>query len=428
VNTRSLPLLLAVSLLLGMSAGCGKRGNPLAPIRPAPGPVLTLTVRRVDDDVLVRFTLPSENIDHTTPAALARVEIYAAAGPVTLTAPVPMSIPPMPYTVPVNGVLVPVASTPFLLSRVPPIQLFVPLEFVKARRAKAPEVATTAVAIQTKKHLRGTVDVKPAPKEASADGAPAEPGAALENDPRPAPGDATTYTEQVAAERAAAAKNADVSVLRYVIVGVTPGKRPGTPSPVLEVPLTMDVSAPRDAAVTYDETTTTLTWTAGGPAQTFRVYRLNDAGKEDGPPLTPVPLAATTFSTPVEFDQRRCFSVRSVVVRGPVSVESEPAGPTCLTAVDTFPPPAPSGLSTLPTEGRVQLIWNAVNAPDLAGYLVLRSEDAAPAVPLMTDPITETGYTDTTPKPGARYVYTVVAVDKAGNRSAPSEPREEIIR
>ena len=100
----------------------------------------------------------------------------------------------------------------------------------------------------------------------------------------------------------------------------------------------------------------------------------------------------------------------------------------CLTAADTFPPPAPTGLSTLPTEGRIQLIWNAVTAADLAGYLVLRSEEAAPAVPLMNDPIPETGYTDTTVKPGARYVYTVVAVDKAGNRSAPSDPREEIIR
>jgi fibronectin type 3 domain-containing protein len=49
-------------------------------------------------------------------------------------------------------------------------------------------------------------------------------------------------------------------------------------------------------------------------------------------------------------------------------------------------------------------------------------------VPLMTVPIAETGYTDTTLKSGTRYVYTVVAVDKAGNRSAPSEPREEIVR
>jgi hypothetical protein len=280
----------------------------------------------------------------------------------------------------------------------------------------------------TKKYLRGAVDVKPAPTEPPAGGTAPEPAATVANDPRPAPGAATTYTEQVATERAAAARDADLSVLRFVVVGVTPTKRPGAPSPVLEVPLTVDVTPPHDPAVTYDETSVKLTWTAGGPAQTFRIYKLNDDGKEDSPPLNPTPLAVTTFSAPVEFDQRRCFDVRSVVVKGQVSVESDPAGPACVTALDTFPPPAPGGLSTLPTEGRIQLIWNAVTAADLAGYLVLRSEDGAPAVPLMTDPVAETSYTDTTPKPGGRYVYTVVAVDKAGNRSAPSEPREEVIR
>jgi hypothetical protein len=422
------PLVLAVSILAGLSAGCGKRGNPLAPIRPAPGPVLTLTARRLGDEVQIRFTVPSENGDHTAPVALARIEIYGAPGPVAVTAPQPMSIPALPYGVPVNGVVVPVASTPFQLSRVPPVQLFVPQEFVKPKGAKPREAATTQVAIMTKKYLRGAIDVKPAPKEPSADAALPASTPDAEHDPRPAPGAPASYSEQVAKEREAAAKSADVSVLRYVVVGVTPGKRPGTPSPVLEVPLTVDVRPPSDPQLTYDETTVKLTWTPGGPAQVFRVYRLNDEGKEDSPPMNATPLPLPPFTTPVEFDQKRCFNVRAVVVKGQVSVESDPAGPVCLTAVDTFPPPAPSGLSALPTEGRIQLIWSAVSAADLAGYLVLRSEDAGAPVPLMTEPITETGYTDTTPKPGAHYVYTVVAVDKAGNRSAPSEPREEIIR
>ena len=378
MNARWRPLLLAAFLLAGVSAGCGKRGNPLAPIRHVPGPVLTLTARRLGDEVQVRFTVPNENTDLTTPVALARVEIYASAGPVTQTAPVPMSIPAMPYSVPIDGVPVPVTSTPILISRVPPVQLWVPPEFVKPRGDKPREAATTQAAIMTRKYLRGAVDVRPAPKDPSAEGRPVEPPTAVENDPRPAPGAATTYTEQVTADRAAAAKSADVSVLRYVVVGVTPGKRPGAPSPVLEVPLTVDVAPPRDPAVTYDETTVKLTWTPAGPEQLFRVYRLNDDGKEDGPPMNATPIAVTTFTTPVEFDQRRCFNVRSIIVRGLVSVESDPAGPACVQAVDTFPPPAPNGLSVLPTEGRIQLIWNGVAVADLAGYLVLRSEGAAP--------------------------------------------------
>lgn len=411
---------------MGVDAGCGKRGNPLAPIRPVPGPVLTLTARRLGDEVQIQFTVPNENTDRTTPVTLARVEVYASAGPATSTAPAPISIPPVPYSVPVNNVPVPVTSTPFLVSRIPPTQLFVPPEFVKPRGGKSREAATTTMAIMKKQYLRGAVDVKPAPKEPAED-RPVESSPAVD-DPRPEPGAPATYTEQVAAERADAAKAADVSVLRYVVVGITPGKRPGTPSPVLEVPLTLDVIPPRDAAVTYDETNVKLTWTAGGAAQTFRVYRLNDNATEDSPALNPTPLTVTTFSVPVEFDRPRCFDVRSVVVKGQVSVESDPAGPVCVTALDTFPPAAPAGLSTLPTEGRIQLIWNASTSADLAGYLVLRSDDGAPPQPLMTDPVPETSYTDTTPKQGVRYVYTVVAVDKAGNRSAPSEPREELIR
>ena len=40
--------------------------------------------------------------------------------------------------------------------------------------------------------------------------------------------------------------------------------------------------------------------------------------------------------------------------------------------------------------------------------------------PLTPSPIRESTYRDTTVQPGARYVYAVVAVDKAGNASPPS--------
>jgi chitin-binding protein len=44
----------------------------------------------------------------------------------------------------------------------------------------------------------------------------------------------------------------------------------------------------------------------------------------------------------------------------------------------------------------------------------------------MTDPIAEASYTDRGVKAGAHYTYTVVAVDKAGNRSAPSNQADDI--
>ena len=50
-----------------------------------------------------------------------------------------------------------------------------------------------------------------------------------------------------------------------------------------------------------------------------------------------------------------------------------------MTAVDTYPPPAPTGLVAVGSGGGVSLIWEPVSAPDLGGYLVLRGGEGGPA-------------------------------------------------
>jgi len=65
---------------------------------------------------------------------------------------------------------------------------------------------------------------------------------------------------------------------------------------------------------------------------------------------------------------------------------------------------------------------------DLAGYLVMRAEAGRAPQPLMSEPIKETTFRDATAARGVRYTYTVVAVDAAGNRSAPSASVEESAR
>jgi glucosylceramidase len=223
----------------------------------------------------------------------------------------------------------------------------------------------------------------------------------------------------VAEEMAAAESAPDQSVLRYVVAGVAGGRRLGAPSPVLEFPLTGEIAPPGHLSFAHDEATLALAWTPGAPLQTYRVYRSDPDGAEDARPLNTTALSSPGFELPVQFGLTQCFTVRAVVLHGAASVESEPAGPVCLTPVDRFAPPAPAGLSGLPTETLIQLLWTPVAAADLAGYLVLRSRDGGPPEPLVAEPVTEPRYTDT-PEAGARYTYTVVAVDKAGNRSQPS--------
>jgi len=65
----------------------------------------------------------------------------------------------------------------------------------------------------------------------------------------------------------------------------------------------------------------------------------------------------------------------------------------------------------------------------VAGYLILRGEAAgATLTPLSTELVPTTTYRDDSVKPGVRYIYAVVAVDKSGNRSAESNRVEETAR
>ncbi len=69
--------------------------------------------------------------------------------------------------------------------------------------------------------------------------------------------------------------------------------------------------------------------------------------------------------------------------------------------------------------------------PDLAGYLVLRGEAPGDTLqPLTPAPIAATNFEDKTAKPGVRYAYAIVAVDRATppNQSAPSARVEETAR
>ena len=103
----------------------------------------------------------------------------------------------------------------------------------------------------------------------------------------------------------------------------------------------------------------------------------------------------------------------------------------CVTPVDVFPPPVPASLGAVASEGAVSLIWDGVDAPDLAGYVVLRADKPeGPFMPLFDVPIRETTYRDGTAKPGVRYVYVVVSADSSTPRnvSSPSNRVEESAR
>ena len=338
------------ALLVGVATGCGKKGPPLAPLRPPPGRVADLQARRRGDRVELRFTIPALNADATKPPVIERVEFYAVAS---------------------------------------------------AAGVPAPPLAQMLAS----KNLRGHIDVRP-----RADAETARP----DNPPdsRPAPGDPATYVGHIATD-VGPAPPSQAAVLRYVAVGVAGGRK--TPSAIVAVSLGQPPAPPQEPHLGYDEHTLTLEWQAGAAHDVFRVYDTDEAGAETtGRPLSATPITVPKFSTSVEFGKERCLVVRAVEVAGTAAVESDPAGPKCVTPVDTFPPPAPTISTPVVSEGAVSLIWDAVEAPDLAGYLVLRADGASDKLQQLTPaPIVETQYRDTTTKAGVQYTYVVAAVDKS---------------
>ncbi|QTE29411.1 pectinesterase family protein [Pengzhenrongella sicca] len=96
--------------------------------------------------------------------------------------------------------------------------------------------------------------------------------------------------------------------------------------------------------------------------------------------------------------------------------ESAPAVPT-----DTAAPTAPAALTIAAGAGEAALDWTDSADADLAGYAVYRAVSAAgPWARLTSAVLTSSAFTDTTMTIGSEVQYRVVAVDTAGNESAPA--------
>jgi fibronectin type 3 domain-containing protein len=113
------------------------------------------------------------------------------------------------------------------------------------------------------------------------------------------------------------------------------------------------------------------------------------------------------------------------VPAGAGQAESEISPPATLVLEDHFPPAAPAGLEAIPGLGAVELTWEPNKETDLKGYYVYRAPPDSPAA-RVSDVTTTPGFRDAKVESGKKYVYTITAVDEAGNESQPSPPVEVI--
>jgi len=128
-----------------------------------------------------------------------------------------------------------------------------------------------------------------------------------------------------------------------------------------------------------------------------------------------------------DYGKPYAYVVRSVVDSPAGPLESNDSNQAELTPKDIFPPAAPQGIVAaiqpggVPGSSIVELSWAINVEPDLAGYRVYRSDKEGERGSLLTPELLPSpAYRDTTIQSGQHYWYTVTAVDRAGNESAPS--------
>jgi hypothetical protein len=201
--------------------------------------------------------------------------------------------------------------------------------------------------------------------------------------------------------------------------------------------------------VAVTESAIELSWspptrtTAGAPIPSiseYRVYRgeIDPASGAVASDLSqvkwksPLSLLASTTSntyrdTNFDFGKTYLYTVRTLIAADGGTVESADSVPAVITPRDIFPPADPQGLVAAvivgsPTNGpEVDLSWSINVETDLAGYRVYRSEQQDTPGQLVTpDLLLSPAYRDTSVQFGHHYWYSVTAVDRSGNESAPS--------
>jgi len=196
-----------------------------------------------------------------------------------------------------------------------------------------------------------------------------------------------------------------------------------------------------------------LRWTAPSldmsgqrvPAVGYRVYRAMEAetakapanssaatpGRESGPifaRIAEVPSSAMEYlDTTAAAGSTYRYSVRSVLASAQRSIESEDSNVVTVSAHDTFAPTAPQNLviALVPAAdgapAHLELSWQISAEADVQGYNVYRSDAAdTPGAKQNMELLPTPAFRDMNVSPGRRYFYTVTAVDRSGNESAPS--------
>ncbi len=218
---------------------------------------------------------------------------------------------------------------------------------------------------------------------------------------------------------------------RYVYVATAEdgSGRTSAPSPPTGVTFLAAPTPPPGLSVQAGDRQTRLRWEApatlidGAPVSgELRYIVLRAAGEGGLAPLTPAPIATTTYTdTGLENELSYRYAVKSVRVDPAGTAIGPASAAVAAIPVDTTPPSAPTRLVAIPATGGVRLAWNPSPEEDVAQYAIYRGEGTGALTRIATTQAIATLYTDRDVQSGRTYRYAVTALDRA--KQANESPR-----
>lgn len=401
----------AILLLASLLLACGKKGDPLPPLRPTPAAITGLRVAQRADQVEISFTAPRASTDGARLPVL-DLELFVAEGEGDFLKRARSrrfkSGPGEAFTetepLPAPGTYLRVAAR--AVARGHRGSLGEPARLV----VTAPLAAPTDLAAQPQAEgvtlsWKGEV---PAPLPTPTP------------EPTPAPKADTqsaTLTPTAGTPLSEAASGAGPPA-SPAPVPAPPSGPPGAPPPP-DVP---GAPGPGNPPLT-PKPTPKPTPTPFAPG--FFIYRRTPQTRYAAP-LKSTATPEATFADAAHPGESWCYVVRAVASSDPL-VESAPSNEACAVVKDILAPAPPAGLTALAQEDGVEARWSPSPEPDVVGFRVYRWMRGREREPIAEVKAPSTRYLDEVAPKGVLLRYFVSALDAAGNESEQS-PAAEVRR
>ena len=368
---RGFATLLLASIAIG-AIGCGKKGDPLPPLRNIPITTKDLEVRQQGRQILLDMAYPATTVSGLVLGGIDEVELLELVKPVP---PMVTRIEPPP---PAEG------EEPTAAPKPPPLPSAEPREFEAAAR--------TLLTLRGSELTAAVVGDRIQIRLPLAESLPDEPMA------------------NIFAIRTIKGNETSAISNRVTLVPIA------APSP------------PRNLRATSTANGIELTWEAEDDTDGFDIFRRSALIRGYGEPIRRVDgTERRHLDTSARFDERYIYTVRTVAGIEPL-IHSDEAGEREIDHEDRFAPPLPKNIVALAERASIRLRWEASTADDVAGYIIYRREPGRDFHQLTDQPITRTEYFDRSLSSGLTYAYRVQVVDHKGNASELSRPVETTTR